>query len=146
VVDPAVNALQPKLVAPGCTFTIDLAKPLPEMMADRDSLVTVLINLLENALKYSGDEKRITLRARRDENTLVLVVEDNGLGLTAEQRTQIFEPFYQADQKLSRSRSGCGLGLSIVRAIITAHRGRIEIASEPGEGAVFSIHIPLAPA
>ncbi|MEI9893594.1 MAG: HAMP domain-containing sensor histidine kinase [Chthoniobacter sp.] len=146
VIDPAITAMQTRLAAPGCTFTVDLAKPLPEMMADRDSLVIVLINLLENALKYSGDEKRITLRARRDERALVFVVEDNGLGLTAAQRTQVFEPFYQADQKLSRSRAGCGLGLSIVRAIITAHRGRIEIASEPGAGAAFSIHIPLAPA
>ena len=146
VVDPAITAMQTRLAAPGCTFTLDLAKPLPEMLADRDSLVIVLINLLENALKYSGDEKRITLRARRDERALVFVVEDNGLGLTAAQRSQVFEPFYQADQKLSRSRAGCGLGLSIVRAIITAHRGRIEIASEPGAGAAFSIHIPLAPA
>jgi len=146
VVDPAIIAMQTKLAAPGCTFTLDLAKPLPEMMADRDSLVIVLINLLENAIKYSGDEKHITLRARRDAATLVFVVEDNGLGLTAEQRGQVFEPFYQADQKLSRSRAGCGLGLSIVRAIITAHRGRIEIASEPGAGAAFSVHIPLAPA
>lgn len=144
VIEPAVAALQTKLSAPGCTFTVDLAKPLPEVMADRDSLVIVLINLLENALKYSGDEKRITLRARRDRNELVFVVEDNGLGLTAEQRTRVFEPFYQADQKLSRSRAGCGLGLSIVQAIVKAHRGRIEIASEPSAGAAFSIHIPLA--
>jgi signal transduction histidine kinase len=144
VVEPAVAALQTKLNAPGCTFTVDLAKPLPAMMADHDSLVIVLINLLENALKYSGDEKRITLRARRDDDALVLAVEDNGLGLTAEQRKRVFEPFYQADQKLSRSRAGCGLGLSIVQAIVKAHRGRIEIASEPGSGATFSIHIPLA--
>ena len=146
VVDPAVTALHTRLAAPGCTFILDLAKPLPEIMADRDSLVTVLINLLENALKYSGDEKRITLRARRDGQALVFVVEDNGVGLTAAQRRQVFEPFYQADQKLSRIRAGCGLGLSIVQAIITAHRGRIEIASEPDQGAAFSVHIPLAPA
>lgn len=146
VVEPAVNALQPKLTAPGCTFTLDLANPLPPMMADRDSLVTVLINLLENALKYTGDEKHITLRARRDNGSLVFVVEDNGVGLTTEQRRQVFEPFYQADQKLSRSRSGVGLGLSIVQAIVTAHHGRIEIASEPDRGAAFSVHIPLAPA
>jgi signal transduction histidine kinase len=146
VVDPAVAALQSKLDAPGCTFTLDLAKPLPQIMADRDSLVTVLINLLENALKYSGDEKRITLRARREDMALVFVVEDNGLGLTTEQRRHVFEPFYQADQKLSRMRAGCGLGLSIVQAIIRAHRGRIEIASEPEKGAAFSVHIPLATA
>lgn len=143
IVDPAVNALQPKLTAPGCTFTLDLAQPLPQIMADRDSLVTVLINLLENALKYSGDQKRIMLRARRDHDRLVFVVEDNGVGLTATQRRQVFEPFYQADQKLSRSRSGVGLGLSIVRAIVAAHRGHIEIASEPDQGAAFSVYLPL---
>src|SRR5260370_31484798 len=85
VVDPAITAMQTKLAAPGCTFTLDLAKPLPEMMADRDSLVIVLINLLENAIKYSGDEKRITLRARRADRALVFVVDDNGLGLTPAQ-------------------------------------------------------------
>jgi len=144
IADYAVNSLQPKLSAPGCSFTLDVPKSLPPVLADRDSLVIVIINLLENALKYTGDEKRITLRARRDKDTLVFVVEDNGVGLTASQRRQIFEPFYQADQKLSRSRSGVGLGLSIVRAIVSAHRGRIEIASEPDHGAAFSVHIPLA--
>ena len=146
VVDPALTAMGTKLAAPGCTFKLDLAKPLPEIMADRDSLVTVLINLLENAFKYTGDEKHITLHARHDARALVFVVEDNGVGLNAEQRKQVFEPFYQADTKLSRSRAGCGLGLSIVRAIVRAHHGRIEIDSQPGEGTAFSVHIPLAPA
>jgi len=99
VVDPAVTALQTRLTAPGCTFTLDLAKPLPEIMADRDSLVTVLINLLENALKYSGDEKRITLRARRDSQALVFIIEDNGVGLTAAQRSQVFEPLLPSGPK-----------------------------------------------
>ena len=146
VVDPALAALQARLAAPGCHFTLDLARPLPEIMADRDSLVIVLINLLENALKYSGDEKRITLRARRDGDVLVFVVEDDGVGLSAAERSRIFEPFFQVDHKLSRTREGCGLGLSIVRAIVTAHRGRIEIESIPGRGAAFAVHIPLAPA
>jgi signal transduction histidine kinase len=146
VVEPAVSTLRTRLEAPGCQFTLDLAKPLPEVMADRDSLVTVLVNLLENALKYSGEEKRIVLRARRDNGTVVFAVEDNGVGLTPGERDRVFEPFYQADRKLSRSREGCGLGLSIVQAIVTAHRGRVEIASEPGRGATFAVHIPLAPA
>jgi signal transduction histidine kinase len=146
VVDPALLALRAKLEAPGCHFTLDLARPLPEIMADRDSLVTVLVNLLENAVKYSGDEKHITLRARRDNSTIVFVVEDDGVGLSSAERSRIFEPFYQVDQKLSRTREGCGLGLSIVRAIVTAHRGRVEIDSEPGRGAAFAVHIPLAPA
>jgi signal transduction histidine kinase len=146
VVDPALLALRAKLEAPGCHFTLDLARPLPEIMADRDSLVTVLVNLLENAIKYSGDEKHIALRARRENGTIVFVVEDDGVGLSSAERNRIFEPFYQVDQKLSRTREGCGLGLSIVRAIVTAHRGRVEIESEPGHGAAFAVHIPLAPA
>ncbi|HEY3902037.1 MAG TPA: ATP-binding protein [Chthoniobacter sp.] len=146
VVDPALFSLRAKLEAPGCHFTLDLARPLPEMMADRDSLVTVLVNLLENALKYSGDEKHIALRARRNDATIVFLVEDDGVGLSPSERSRIFEPFYQVDQKLSRTREGCGLGLSIVRAIVTAHRGRVEIESEPGHGAAFAVHIPLAPA
>jgi len=146
VVDPALLALRTRLEAPGCHFTLDLTRPLPEMLADRDSLVTVLVNLLENALKYSGDEKHITLRARRDGGAAVIVVEDNGVGLTSAERRRIFEPYYQVDQKLTRTREGCGLGLSIVRAIVSAHRGRVEIASEPGRGAAFAVHIPLVPA
>jgi signal transduction histidine kinase len=144
VVDPALLALRARLEAPGCHFTLDLAQPLPEMMADRDSLVTVLVNLLENALKYSGEEKHIALRARRDGAVAVIVVEDNGVGLASADRQRIFEPYYQVDQKLSRTREGCGLGLSIVRAIVTAHRGRVEIESEPGRGAAFAVRIPLA--
>lgn len=144
VVDPTLAALRSKLEAPGCTFTLDVAHTLPEVLADRDSLVTVLINLLDNALKYSGEEKRITLRARREGETLLFVVEDNGIGLTPAERNRIFEPFYQVDQKLSRTRGGCGLGLSIVQAIVTAHRGHVEIASEPGRGAAFAVSIPLA--
>jgi signal transduction histidine kinase len=146
VVHPALLALRPKLDAPGCHFTLDLPKPLPELMADRDSLVTVLVNLLDNALKYSGDDKHITLRARHDRGAVVIVVQDNGVGLTTAERNRVFEPFFQVDQKLSRSREGCGLGLSIVRAIVNAHRGRVEIQSEPGQGATFAVHIPLAPA
>jgi two-component system OmpR family sensor kinase len=64
--------------------------------------------------------------------------------LTASERERVFEPFYQADRKLSRTRGGCGLGLSIVSAIVAAHRGRVEIASEPGEGAAFAVSIPVA--
>jgi signal transduction histidine kinase len=146
VVDPALAALQARLAAPGCHFTLDLVRPLPKIMADRDSLVIVLINLLENALKYSGDEKQIALRARREDDTLAFVVEDDGVGLSSADRKSIFEPFYQVDHKLSRTREGCGLGLSIVKAIVTAHRGRIEIESMPGRGAAFAVHIPLAPA
>ena len=144
IVDQAVAALRGKLEAPECRLTLDLAGSLPEIIADRDSLVTVLINLLENALKYTGDRKQITLQVRRAADQVVFSVADNGVGLSRAERKRIFEPFYQADQKLSRTREGCGLGLSIVREIVDAHGGRVEVKSEPGRGSEFVVRIPAA--
>ena len=143
VIDAAVSALRAKLHAPGCDFTLDVVEPLPEITADRDGLLTVLTNLLENALKYTGDEKRITLRARSTPDAVVFTIADNGLGLTRAERKRIFEPFFQADQKLTRAREGCGLGLAIVREIVTAHSGRIEVESESGQGSAFIVTLPL---
>jgi len=144
IIDAALVALKPKLNAPGCTFTLDVREPLPEIVADRDGLVTVLRNLLENALKYTGDEKRITLCVRTNADAAIIAVEDNGVGLTPAERRHIFEPFFQADRKLSRSREGAGLGLSIVEGIVSAHRGRINVESTPGRGSTFTFTLPLA--
>ena len=146
VIDQAVAALRAKLDAPGCAFTLDVAEPLPVITADRDGLLTVLTNLLENALKYTGDEKRITLRVRSTPASVVFTITDNGVGLTRAERKQIFEPFFQADQKLTRAREGCGLGLAIVREIVTAHSGTIEVESEPGKGSSFIVTLPAKPA
>jgi len=146
IAEAAIAPLRTKLDAPDCTFTLDLTEPLPEIIADHHGLVTVVINLLENALKYTNEIKRITLRARGDQKSAVLVVEDNGVGLTSTERKHIFEPFYQADRKLSRIREGSGLGLSIVQAIVEAHRGRIEVVSQPGSGSSFTVTLPLIPA
>ncbi len=146
IVDRTLATLHPRLEAPDCFFTLDLHEPLTEIVADRDGLITVLRNLLENALKYTGDEKRITLRAGVADHTATFAVEDNGVGLTPTERRQIFEPFYQADRKLSRSREGAGLGLSIVQGIIAAHHGRIAVESTPGRGSIFTVTLPLTPA
>ncbi len=143
VIDAAVSALRAKLHAPGCGFTLDVVEPLPELTADRDGLVTVLTNLLDNALKYTGDEKRITLRARSTREAVTFTVADNGVGLTRAERRRIFEPFFQADQKLNRAREGCGLGLAIVSEIVTAHSGTIEVESEPGKGSSFIVTLPI---
>jgi signal transduction histidine kinase len=124
------------------TFTFDAKENLPEIYADRDALAQVLTNLLDNALKYTGEEKRIALRINAVADGVVFAVEDNGIGLTPDERQEIFRPFYQADQKLSRTREGCGLGLAIVNKIVKAHGGEITVASEPGKGSVFRVKIP----
>lgn len=138
----AVGPLKARLER--AAFTLEVPADLPAVRADRDALAQVLGNLLENALKYTGEEKRIALRASRAGDSVAFAVEDNGVGLTPGQRKAIFRPFYQADQRLSRSREGCGLGLAIVQRIVDAHGGKIAVASEPGKGSVFTVNLPLA--
>jgi signal transduction histidine kinase len=140
----AVAPFAARLAAPGCTFTMEVAETLPEIRADREALAQVLANLIDNALKYTGDEKRIALRARANGSLLAFTVEDNGIGIAPSQRREIFEPFHQVDQRLSRTREGAGLGLAIVRRIVKAHGGEITVAGEPGKGSVFTVKIPLA--
>ena len=140
----AVAPFSVRLAAPGCTFAMEVPDTLPEIRADREALAQVFANLLDNALKYTGEEKRIALRARKDGAMLAFTVEDNGIGIAQQQRGEIFEPFHQVDQRLSRTREGAGLGLAIVRRIVKAHGGEITVAGEPGKGSIFTVKIPLA--
>ena len=105
-------------------------------------MATALINLLENAFKYSEEIKRIVLRVRTENGSVIFSVTDNGIGVAARERRRIFQPFYQVDQCLSRKSSGCGLGLSIVQSIIQAHHGSVSVESQPGCGSTFTISVP----
>jgi signal transduction histidine kinase len=138
----AAAPLQPRLEA--AHFTLDVPSDLPAVRADIDALAQVLTNLLDNALKYTGENKHIALRARAHGTRVTFSIEDNGLGISPAQKAAIFRPFYQVDQKLSRTREGCGLGLAIVRRIVDAHGGEIDLASEPGKGSVFHVTLPCA--
>jgi len=117
---------------------------LPRIRADKDATVTVLLNLLDNAWKYSGDDKQIAIRAclANGGQWVCIVVADNGIGLSRRATRKIFNRFYQVDQTLSRSGSGCGLGLSIVKFILDAHGGTIDVTSEPGKGSTFTVRLP----
>ena len=121
---------------------VELHPDLPPLYGDEDALVTVLLNLLENAYKYTGDDKRIVLRARQNGTSVVFEVQDNGVGIGRRDRRRIFRPFYQVDQRLARERGGCGLGLSIVEFIVRAHGGQVGVESEPGTGSLFSVVLP----
>jgi signal transduction histidine kinase len=142
--EEAVQAMRPKLDSPSVHFTLHAAQPLPEMLGDREAMLAVLTNLLENALKYTENDKEISLALRHDRGNIIFSVVDNGIGLSRADRRHIFEPFYQSDQKLSRAREGCGLGLSIVKHIVAAHGGQVTVTSEPGKGSAFHVMIPAA--
>jgi signal transduction histidine kinase len=144
VMADAAEAIRTKFGSRKCNFTAHVDGELPEVMADHDSIVTVLVNLLDNACKYSGDYKQISLRAYAANGDICFAVKDNGLGMTKRVVRRIFDRFYQADQSLARSAEGCGLGLSIVKFIVDAHKGKIEVESTPGKGSCFTVRLPAA--
>jgi len=112
------------------------------VVADRDAMVTVLVNLLDNAYKYSYDDKQIELRVSPYNGLVCFCVCDKGIGMSRRSARKIFKRFYQADRSLSRGAEGCGLGLSITKFIVDAHKGTISIDSKPGEGSTFIVKLP----
>jgi signal transduction histidine kinase len=142
VIAGAVEALKKRLASAHCNFEVRVEPGLPPVRGDADALSMVLNNLLDNACKYTGDEKRIRVRAMTEGRRVCFEVEDNGIGLDLRDIPKIFDRFYQVDQSLTRQPGGCGLGLSIVKFIVEAHAGTIEVHSEPGKGSLFRVSIP----
>jgi signal transduction histidine kinase len=138
----AIAALHDRLTDPACRFTLQAQPELPPIVGDCDSLVTVLVNLLDNALKCSGPQKQIALRVYSSANHVVFAVEDNGIGLSARDKRRVFDRFYQVDQRLTRTTGGCGLGLCIVKSIVAAHGGSVQVESQPGKGSTFIVTLP----
>lgn len=131
----------------GCHLRVDLASTLDEIEADRLRLEQVLINLLENALKYSnpGGEIRLGAKHGHEKGTILFWVGDDGIGIPRDKLTHIFERFYRVDKARSRDQGGSGLGLSIVKHIIQAHGGRVWAESTPGVGTTISFLLPKSP-
>ncbi len=142
IVREAVAAVEERFAGPGSRLEVDLAAGLPAVRVDRDALVTVVLNLLDNAWKYSGDAQLVHLRTYAAGGSACIEVADNGIGMSRRTARRIFERFYQADRSLARSAGGCGLGLSIVKFILDAHGGSIDVASRPGVGSTFTVALP----
>ena len=137
----ATEAVKTKFSEGRCRFEIDVCEDLPDVLADRDAMVTVLVNLLDNAYKYSYDDKKIELRVFTEDGQVYFCVSDNGTGMSRRSTKKIFKRFYQVDRTLSRRGRGCGLGLSIAKFIVDAHKGSISVDSKPGEGSTFTVRL-----
>ena len=142
VINDAVSSVKERFELSGCKFEVDISPDLPVIMGDKDGLITMVLNLLDNAFKYSGDEKKITLRAYEEDKNVCIEVEDNGIGISKRSLKKIFNRFYQVDKSLSSETGGCGLGLGIVNYIIKAHEGKIEVSSRINKGSKFTIKLP----
>jgi signal transduction histidine kinase len=121
---------------------LEIGSTLPPLYGDEDALVTVLLNLLDNAFKYTGDNRRIGLRTLFDGGWVTFSVSDNGIGIAERDQRRIFRRFYQVDRRLARQAGGVGLGLSIVEFIVKAHGGMISVWSRPGAGSTFTVSLP----
>lgn len=138
----AADAVATKFGTASCQFDVDIPADLPDVMADPDAMVTVLVNLLDNAYKYSHDDKHIALRLSLLDDHIAFTVSDNGLGIPRRVQKRIFKRFYQVDRRLARRAEGCGLGLSIAKFIVDAHAGSISIESRPNQGSTFTVKLP----
>jgi len=138
----AADAVQTKFGQGRCDFDVSIDKGLPMVPADRDAMVTAIVNLLDNAYKYSYDDKHIRLKVYAEVGFVCFSIVDSGIGMSRRATRKVFERFYQVDRHLARRAQGCGLGLSIVKFIVDAHGGSITIDSKQGKGSVFTIKLP----
>jgi signal transduction histidine kinase len=143
VVDAVAHAMEYPLAAQGFTLRVHVAEDVPRVNADRDALEQAILNLLTNAMKYSGKSRDIDLRLALQNGSALIQVEDRGIGIPPKDQARIFERFYRVQTPENRGVAGAGLGLALVAHIAQAHGGDVHVKSAPGEGSTFTIEIPL---
>ncbi|MCA0458631.1 MAG: PAS domain-containing protein [Chloroflexi bacterium] len=122
---------------------LDLQSPLPNILANADELDRALTNLLENAINYTPNGGTITMMTRSSERQVEFAIQDTGIGMTPDDRIQIFNNFYRAENARMINSKGTGLGLAIVHKIVTLHEGTIVVESELGKGTCFRLYFPI---
>jgi signal transduction histidine kinase len=127
----------------GFTLKEEIDESLPSVCVDREAIARALLNLMNNALKYSPSEKFLRVKLYRENGSVKLEVEDHGIGITSREQTKIFEKFYRTGDPLVHNTKGSGLGLSLVRHISDAHGGSIDVDSTPGKGSRFTLTLPV---
>ena len=146
VISDVMASSQPLLAEGSYQLETDIAPDLPVVMADSPALARALQNLLNNAMKYGGENRWIGVHAQAVAHAkgaeIRLTVADHGLGISAEDQRHIFEPFYRGSEVKAAQIHGNGLGLSLVKNIVTAHNGRITVESSEGKGSQFTITLP----
>jgi signal transduction histidine kinase len=124
-------------------ISYDLGRNLPPVRMDREAMGQALLNLLDNAAKYSRDRKIITVTAGMEDDQLKLSVADQGIGIEKRDIPRVFEKFYRAEARPEKNIAGSGIGLTLVKEIVEAHGGSISVESERNKGSTFTIHIPI---
>jgi signal transduction histidine kinase len=141
-----LDAYRYQIEQQGFAFEQNIDSNIPKVPVDREAIARALVNLVNNALKYSANEKFLGVRLYRRDGVLKLEVVDRGIGITRREQSKIFEKFYRTGDPLVHNTRGSGLGLSLVRHITHAHGGEVEVESTPGKGSKFTLSFPLVTA
>jgi signal transduction histidine kinase len=144
VIEEALQSYEYQLKSAGFSVTTEIQSDLPPVLLDREAMTQAVLNLLNNAIKYSTDVKRIDLRVEQRGGTLAVEIADHGVGIPRSEHRRIFEKFYRVSTGMVHDTKGSGLGLAIVRHIVEAHHGDIIVDSAPGNGSRFTILLPIA--
>ena len=143
LVHNTLDSYRYQIESQGFAFEEKIDDNLPPVVVDREAIARAVVNLVNNALKYSADDKFLGVKLYRDNGSVKLEVVDHGIGIARRDQAKIFEKFYRTGDPLVHNTKGSGLGLSLVRHITEAHGGEIEVDSTPGKGSRFVLSLPL---
>jgi signal transduction histidine kinase len=143
VVEGVLQSFDVHLRHHGFTVRLEVPdRPLPEVLADADALGQAVHNLLDNAVKFSGEARGIEVILAGGAGEVTIAVRDRGVGIPGDEQAKIFDRFHRVSTGLVHEVKGSGLGLSLVQHIVTVHGGRVTVESEPGRGSTFTLHLP----
>ena len=125
------------------TLELKLEEELPEIVADRERVLQVMMNIVSNSIKYTPDGGHITISAGRRADRVWMVVDDDGIGIPKEDRARIFERFYRVDKARSRQSGGTGLGLSIAKELVDRHQGTLTLEDKEGPGLAVRLELRI---
>jgi two-component system phosphate regulon sensor histidine kinase PhoR len=143
VVARGVDLVQRRLAAAEMTLDAELEPNLPPIRLDANAFTLAVLNLIDNAIKYAAEGKKIHLALRRNGERIVLTVRDWGPGIDADEHERIFERFYRARAVRLKPIRGSGIGLALVQHIARAHHGDVSVDSAPGRGSTFQLWLPI---
>jgi two-component system, OmpR family, phosphate regulon sensor histidine kinase PhoR len=143
VVKSTLLILELEIQKKGIKINLDFEENPPAIKADLNEITRVITNILSNAIKYNIDRGEITVSLKTSPNYLIIKIADNGIGMKPEEKANLFQEFYRAKNEKTRSISGTGLGLNIVKRIVESYSGKIEVDSEFGKGTAFTILFPI---
>lgn len=139
-----VSGVQERVRSQDFVVRQEIEPDLPPVTMDSEGIALALTNLIDNAIKFSGDSREVIVRCHAENDQIVIRVQDFGIGLDSSERDRVFERFYRGEDALKRAVKGTGLGLTLVKQIVEAHGGSISVDSEPGKGSTFTVRLPVS--